>query len=293
MSLVFGTCPDSWGVWFADDEEQPPWTRFLDEAATAGYKWIELGPYGYLPTDVEELGGELSRRGLGVIAGTLITVMHVPSQRSRALADAERVARLAAPLGARFVVGIALSNGTPDGPRKLDRHQWRELVKTSNEIGRMLRGSYDLTLTFHPHARGLVEYAAEVDRYLQDTDPEAVQLCLDTGHYEYRDGNSTDLMRRYWTRIPYLHLKSVDARVLERVEEEDLDFVEAVALGAMCEPSKGKVDFEALATLMRELNYSGWAVVEHDMHPLPSFDTPLPIAIRTREYFQRRGWRVA
>ncbi len=31
--LLLGSCPDSWGVWFADDPRQTPWSRFLDELA--------------------------------------------------------------------------------------------------------------------------------------------------------------------------------------------------------------------------------------------------------------------
>ena len=38
--LRLGTCPDSWGVWFADDPLQTPWTRFLDEVAGVGYRWL-------------------------------------------------------------------------------------------------------------------------------------------------------------------------------------------------------------------------------------------------------------
>jgi inosose dehydratase len=41
--IRLGTAPDSWGVWFADDPAQTPWSRFLDEVAEAGYEWIELG----------------------------------------------------------------------------------------------------------------------------------------------------------------------------------------------------------------------------------------------------------
>jgi len=29
--LAVGSAPDSWGVWFANDEQQTPWERFLDE----------------------------------------------------------------------------------------------------------------------------------------------------------------------------------------------------------------------------------------------------------------------
>jgi inosose dehydratase len=69
--LALGTCPDSWGVWFADDPLQTPWERFLDEVADVGYEWVELGPYGYLPTDPVQLTEEVSRRGLKVAGGTM------------------------------------------------------------------------------------------------------------------------------------------------------------------------------------------------------------------------------
>ena len=60
--LLLGSCPDSWGVWHADDPLQTPWNRFLDELAGVGYEWLELGPYGYLPTDPAQLSDELAAR---------------------------------------------------------------------------------------------------------------------------------------------------------------------------------------------------------------------------------------
>lgn len=67
-TLSIGTAPDSWGVWYADDPRQTPWTRFLDEVVAAGYLRIELGPYGYLPTDPVRLKDELDQRGLTITA---------------------------------------------------------------------------------------------------------------------------------------------------------------------------------------------------------------------------------
>jgi len=43
-TILVGSAPDSWGVWFPEDPGQTPYTRFLDEVAASGYKWIELGP---------------------------------------------------------------------------------------------------------------------------------------------------------------------------------------------------------------------------------------------------------
>ncbi|MET0864505.1 MAG: 2-keto-myo-inositol dehydratase, partial [Nakamurella sp.] len=44
--LSLGTAPDSWGVWFPEDDHQVGWRQYLDDAANAGYTWTELGPQG-------------------------------------------------------------------------------------------------------------------------------------------------------------------------------------------------------------------------------------------------------
>ena len=50
----------------------------------------------------------------------------------------------------------------------------------------------------------------------------------------------------------------------------------------------GVVDFIAFRDLLREIDYSGYAIVEQDMYPAP-FDKPLPIAKRTRQYLRQIG----
>ena len=60
--IHLGSAPDSWGVWMADDARQTPWNRLLTEIAAAGCVWMELGPYGYLPTDRARLVAETYRR---------------------------------------------------------------------------------------------------------------------------------------------------------------------------------------------------------------------------------------
>ncbi|MCZ9885164.1 2-keto-myo-inositol dehydratase, partial [Arthrobacter sp. B2a2-09] len=98
--LIIGTAPDSWGVWFADDPKQTPWERFLDEVAESGYKWIELGPYGYLPNDPARLAEELKQRDLKVTAGTVFTAFHRgAAQYEEAWEPARKVAELTAAMG--------------------------------------------------------------------------------------------------------------------------------------------------------------------------------------------------
>ncbi len=96
--LRLGTCPDSWGVWFADDPLQTPWTRFLDEVAEVGYQWLELGPFGYLPTDKPRLADELGRRGLAVAGGTVhgFSGLHRPGDWPDIVAITRQVSELTA-----------------------------------------------------------------------------------------------------------------------------------------------------------------------------------------------------
>ena len=46
--IKIGNCPDSWGIWFDQDDRQMDWNQYLDEVAEAGYRYTEIGPYGYM-----------------------------------------------------------------------------------------------------------------------------------------------------------------------------------------------------------------------------------------------------
>ena len=105
--LRIGTAPDSWGVWFAEDPRQTPWDRFLDEVQAAGYHWIELGPYGYLPTDPAQLLDELAKRDLRISGGTVFTGFHKGAdQWDRAVEQVEKVAALTRAVGGEHIVVI-------------------------------------------------------------------------------------------------------------------------------------------------------------------------------------------
>ena len=109
MNTKVGTCPDSWGVWFPNDPKQIPWQRCLDEIAETGYKWVELGPFGYFPTDPKVLRPELEKRGL-IPVGQAIdefaledpSVWHETEKTVRASGE------LLAALGAEYFVIIDL-----------------------------------------------------------------------------------------------------------------------------------------------------------------------------------------
>ena len=285
--LRLGSCPDSWGVWFADDPAQTPWRRFLDELAEAGYRWLELGPYGYLPTDPERLREEVDRRGLRVSGQGVFGGLHNAGKWDQDLAEARRVAELVVAMGGTHVV--LLPDDVGANPPELDEEGWRTLTDATSRLGRILKDDYGLQAVFHPHADSLVGTQPQVERFLEATDPAAVNLCLDTGHIAYYRGDNLGLIRRYPDRIGYLHLKQADPAVLEQVEAEGLSFAEAVRRGVMCEPPKGDPDYEALLDAVdQHLDGELFAIVEQDLYPCDP-DVPLPIARRTYHYLRDLG----
>lgn len=295
--LKLGSCPDCWGVWYADDPRQPPWERFLDELARVGYEYVELGPYGYLPTDAARLADELAARGLRVAGGT----MHGFSGLHRsgdfdAIADRTRtVAELTAALGGQHLVFVPVPGYRDDEtgaylePAELTDEEWRTMTDSANRLGRMIAEEHGVQLQFHPHADSHVETREQVDRFLAATDPRYVSLCLDTGHLEYRHADSVALIRDHPDRVGYVHIKQMEPSIVAKADAEDLAFGQAIAMGASCEPPSGRPDVpsvvEALSSLDREL----FVVVEQDMYPLADFDAAEPIAVRTRDYLRSTG----
>jgi inosose dehydratase len=290
--LRLGSCPDSWGVWFPDDPAQTPWHRFLDELAEAGYEWLELGPYGYLPTDPARLRDELDRRGLRVSGQALFGGLHHPEKWDSDLADARRVAELVTAVGARHVVLLPDLYTDLDGnllePPELDSDAWGTLVRATSELGRVLKEEYGVAAVFHPHADSHVGTQRQVERFLADTDPDSVSLCLDTGHIAYYDGDNVELIRKYPGRIGYLHMKQADPAVLKEVRAENLAFAEAVRRGVMCEPPKGAPAVEPVLEALDGLDAELFMIVEQDLYPCDP-DVPLPIATRTCIYLRQRG----
>ncbi|MFD9727820.1 sugar phosphate isomerase/epimerase family protein [Streptomyces sp. NPDC059072] len=291
-----GSAPDSWGVWFPDDPRQTPWERFLDEVADAGYEWIELGPYGYLPTDPARLAEETAKRGLRVSAGTVFTGLHHgPAVWEATWEHVSRIAELTRAMGAAHLVVIPSfwrddKTGEVLEDRTLSASQWRELASQTERLGREVRDRYGLRIVVHPHADTHIDTPANVARFLDATDPELVSLCLDTGHYAYCGGDSVQAIETFAERIGYLHLKQVDPRVLAEVVAQELPFGPAVGRGVMCEPPSGVPALEPVLAAAERLGVDLFAIVEQDMYPCPP-DRPLPIARRTRDYLRSCGAR--
>ncbi|MFJ2960767.1 TIM barrel protein [Streptomyces collinus] len=292
-NLCLGSAPDSWGVWFPEDEQQVPYTRFLDELALAGYEWLELGPYGYLPTDPQRLKAELDARGLKVSGGTAFGALHRPGAWDEMLAHVRRVAALTAAAGAHHLVFIPPmyrdeKTGAFTEPPELTPEQWAGFGRAADRLGRLLREEYDVRLVVHPHADSHIQTQAEIERLLNESDSRYTNLCLDTGHVAYGGGDNLDLIRRFGDRVGYVHIKQMDPEILAQVAAEDLSFGEAVQRGVCVSPPAGIPKPADVLHELARLEAELFVIVEQDLYPCAP-EVPLPIAVSTREHLAGCG----
>lgn len=295
MPILSANSPCSWGVDYADAAGNPPWAQVLDEIAAAGYRHTELGPVGYYPEDPVRLSDEMARRGLTVAAGFVFQPLHDPSARAEVLAVARRTLRMLHGLGATHLVVIdhisperGATAGRPDKAPPLEPAAWIGMIDTIAEIGRLARHEFGIAAVLHPHAACYIEYQAEIDRAMDETDADLLGLCVDTGHCAYAGIDPAALLRRYSSRTGYLHFKDVDRTVLDTVVRDALDFDAAVARGVFTPLGKGCVDFTAFRDALHEVGYIGVGTIEQDIDPTGDAD-PLRNAIESRLFLERSG----
>ncbi len=297
MAIRIASAPVSWGIYeFEGISPKYPYQRVLDEIQETGYTGIELGPYGYLPTDPDVLRGELQARGLQLLSA-FVPVRLVDAEAHEAGAQAAlRVGRLLAALGAQYIV-LADDNGSvPElvaqaGQRSgsaLSSSEWDVFARGVNLIARRIHDELGLRVAFHHHCAGYVETPDETYELLSRTDEKLVGLCLDTGHWHYGGGDAAEAVDRLQARITYLHLKDCSTEIAARCRAQGKGYFEAVAEGVFCPLGQGEVDFPAIKEKMLALGYDGWAIVEQDIL-IDDLDAPKRFSTANRAYLRSIG----
>ncbi|MBS1301178.1 TIM barrel protein [Loktanella sp. SALINAS62] len=296
MTIRIGNAPCSWGVEFANDPRNPDWRHVLRDCAAAGYTGIELGPVGYMPEDPATLAAALDENGLSLIGGVVFRPFHDPAAWDDVMDGALRTCRALQAHGAAHLVIIdsisarrAPTAGRADEAEQMDAAEWQAFRDRIMTVARMARDDFGLIPSLHPHAGGFVDFQAEVERILLETDPDTLKLCLDTGHCTYAGFDPVAFMARYRDRISYVHFKSTDPVVKTRVIENRTGFYDACGQGIFCNLSDGEVDFKAVRDLLRDTGYTGWCTVEQDCDPTLA-GSPVADARANRDYLKTIGF---
>lgn len=285
MSLPIANAPCSWGVDDPKNPHLPPYTKVLQEASTAGYRSIELGPWGYLPTDAAILSAELQRHGLSLVAGTIFDDLVSEQNFSKLLELTHNICRnlsqapKAQPINAGhfsppYLVIIDFGNpqrakfaGQSSLAPRLPQADWQRMIGHIMTLSEIAWQEYGVRPVVHPHAGGCIEFADEIEQLVEQIPHQTAGLCLDTGHLYYSGMDPATWIDRYFARIDYLHFKDVNPRVFQQVLASGLDFFTACAQRVMCPLGKGAIDYPAVRELLATRGYQGWITIEQERDP--------------------------
>ena len=285
MSIKISTAPCCWGVDDPKNPYLPDWRLVLNEAQQAGYKGIELGPYGYLPIDIQQVSRQLTDNGLYIVAGTIFDDLVDPANQPKLVQQAQDICQLItqlpqAPLeqGQKFPTPYLViidwghderdyAAGHPDRAPRLSDTEWQQMMNHVKQLAEIAK-EYGVRAVIHPHAGGYIEFADEIAQTVRDIPYALAGLCLDTGHLYYSKMDPTEYLRKYVAQIDYVHFKDINLAKYQDVMNKKIRFFEACAEGVMCRIGEGIIDYaEIRKVLTEELHYQGYITVEQERDP--------------------------
>ena len=270
MAVQLGIAPIAWSN---DDLPQlggdTPLETCLRESRLAGFTGVESG--GKFPMDAAALGAQLAAHDLCLVSGWFSGQLlsgSVARERERIEQQLATFNALGAP-----VLVYAETTGSVQAQQSVPVSRRPALADSDfPDYGRELTELADylaergVPMTYHHHMGTVIETEREVDMLMANTGP-SVGLLVDTGHMVFAGGDPLAMARRHAARVNHVHCKDIRADVLARVRAEDLSFLNAVLAGVFTVPGDGSIDFRAVARLLGEIGYAGWAVVEAEQDP--------------------------
>lgn len=288
LNITIATCPCSWGVWWADGTpSKTPYNVFLDQASESGYKELELGPDGYLPTNLDDLNEELEKRNLAICSGTACYSFDLYECFEDFKDQVDDLCKRISQSKAKYLVTMDESDVGMYSEKKkdFDKATWEKYFKMLKKLGEYTKQTYDIETVYHPHIKSLIETEEEIYNLMKYTN---LNLCLDIGHHAYVNGKGSviDFIRKNSEKIKYLHFKNVDPNIMKQVIEENICSDTAFDMDVMGDLETGIVDYENLKTVLDEINYSGIGVIEQDM-PNATTKEAFDAAKRNLDYLKR------
>ena len=282
-------------AWTNDDMpdlgKENTFEQCVSEMALAGFTGSEVG--NKYPKDPEVLKKALELRGVEIcnqwFSSFLITK---PFEEVEKEFRAQLTFLKA--MGAKVIGASERSysvQGQMDTPvfghkYEMNDEEWDTFCTGMNKLGKIAKEEYGIALTFHHHMGTVVQSLAEVDRMMENTDPEYVSLLFDTGHFTYCGEDPLEVVKKYVHRIKHVHLKDIRPEVVEQVKKENMSFLAGVRAGAFTIPGDGCINYDPIFKVLEDAGYEGYMVVEAEQDPAKA--NPLEYAIRARKFIAEK-----
>ena len=262
----------------------------ISEMALAGFTGCEVG--NKYPKDTAVLKKALDLRGMQICNAWFSTFLTTKPYEETEKEFIKHITFLKE-MGAK-VVGVSEQGHSIQGTDLsifndkyvMNDEEWDKLCTGLNKLGKVAK-DMGITLTFHHHMGTVVQTAAEIDRLMENTDPELFNLLFDSGHLAYCGEDYMYILKKYIKRIKHVHLKDIRPEVVKEVKEQGLSFLQGVRKGTFTVPGDGVIDFEPIFDVLAENGYEGYVLVEAEQDPAVA--NPFEYALKARKYIAEKA----
>jgi inosose dehydratase len=266
-TIRFGYAAITWG---GED------VKAIEDVASAGFRGIQLRAsaverFGDRPAELKEL---LARHRLQFPVLSSGNLGIDPAREAEEMALHTRHAQFVRAVGGTYIQVIDQKPRNRD----LTADDYRRVGRLLTDLGKRTADA-GVPLVYHHHMNSIGERPHEIDVVMEATDPRHAKLLFDTAHYQQGGGDPVAGIRKYADRIAVLHIKDLESPDPGATGDPSRSY-RFVELG------RGKVDLKGVFAAVKQVGFTGWAIVELDRVPDPS-RTPKDSAIIAREYLQR------
>lgn len=263
----------------------------ISEMALAGFTGCEVGNK-YPRDDIPALKKALSLRNMQICNAWFSSFLLTKPYDEVEKDFTDHISFLKE-MGAK-VVGISEQSYSIQGTDKsvfkdkyiMNDDEWARLCDGVNRLGKVAK-DMGISLTYHHHMGTVVQTAAEIDRLMENTDPELFSLLYDSGHLAYCGEDYIGVLKKYANRVKHVHLKDIRPEIIDKVKRENLSFLEGVRLGTFTVPGDGAIDFGPIFDILADSGYEGYVLVEAEQDPAKA--NPFEYALKARAYVREKS----
>lgn len=262
----------------------------ISEMALAGFSGTEVGTK--YPRDTDKLKKALALRNIEIASAwfsAFLTTQPLEQVKQEFILHRDFLAEM----GAKVIVVSEQGHSIQKEELPLFENKpvftegdWTKLVSGLHELGRLAKEK-GMDIVFHHHMGTGVQTTEEINRLMEQTDPELISLLYDTGHLYLSGEDPVEVLKHHLPRIKHVHLKDVRSDVAKKTREEHLCFLDAVKLGVFTVPGDGAFDFTPVFHVLANSNYKGWMLVEAEQDPAKA--NPFEYAKMARTYIAEKA----
>ncbi len=270
MSIKIGVAPIAWS-----NDDMPELggdttlEQCLHEASKAGFSGIEFG--GKFPKDSKLLIPKLKKEKINLCSGWYGAKLLSRSVKDE-LEEMKQQLQLFKDCSAPCMVFAEVSGSIQGDANKplssrpiLSNEDWKNLINKINEIS-LIMSDQGMPLAYHHHMGTVIQSESDTYKLIENT-KDTVKLLLDTGHMLFAGGDYLKITKDLNERIIHVHCKDMRKKILEASVKNDYSFRKAFLEGAFTVPGDGCIDYKPFLSILRDVNYNGWLVVEAEQDP--------------------------